>query len=35
MAQGVVEIIEAYLDGKYTRVVNPDALKHRADRRVS
>ncbi|MCD6043688.1 MAG: D-2-hydroxyacid dehydrogenase family protein [Burkholderiales bacterium] len=35
MAQGVVEIIEAYLEGNYTRVVNPDALKRRAERRVS
>ena len=32
MAQGVVEIIEAYLDGNYARVVNPDALKHRTRR---
>jgi D-3-phosphoglycerate dehydrogenase len=29
MAQAVVAIIEAYLDGNYARAVNPDALQHR------
>ena len=32
MAQGVVEIVEAYLEGKYTRIVNIDAAKHRVGR---
>lgn len=29
MAQAVVAIIEAYLDGNYARAVNPEALQHR------
>ena len=32
MAQAVVEIIEAYLDGKYASAVNQDALQHRKGR---
>jgi phosphoglycerate dehydrogenase-like enzyme len=33
MAQAVVKIIEAYLDGKYTGAVNQEALQHRERRR--
>jgi phosphoglycerate dehydrogenase-like enzyme len=33
-AQAVVEIIEAYLDGKYASAVNPDALRYRKERRT-
>jgi phosphoglycerate dehydrogenase-like enzyme len=33
MAQAVVAIIEAYLDGTYASAVNPDALRHRQRRR--
>jgi phosphoglycerate dehydrogenase-like enzyme len=29
MAEGMVAIIEAYLDGRYERAINLDALKHR------
>jgi phosphoglycerate dehydrogenase-like enzyme len=29
MAEAVVQIVEAYLDGAYDRVVNPEALAHR------
>jgi phosphoglycerate dehydrogenase-like enzyme len=32
MARAVVEIIEAYLDGRYAGAVNPDALQHRKTR---
>lgn len=32
MAQAVVAIVEAYLDGNYARAVNPDALQHRTAR---
>ena len=32
MAQAVVAIVEAYLDGKYARAVNPEALQHRKGR---
>jgi phosphoglycerate dehydrogenase-like enzyme len=32
MAQAAVAIVEAYLDGKYARAVNPDALQHRKGR---
>jgi phosphoglycerate dehydrogenase-like enzyme len=35
MAQAVVAIIEAYLDGDYARAVNPEALKHRKGRHES
>ena len=31
-AQAAVGIVEAYLDGKYTGAVNPDALQHRKGR---
>lgn len=31
-AQAAVGIVEAYLDGKYTSAVNPDALQHRRER---
>ena len=31
-AQAAVGIVEAYLEGKYTTAVNPDALKHRKAR---
>ena len=31
-AQAAVGIVEAYLDGKYTSAVNPDALQHRKGR---
>ena len=31
-AQAAVGIVEAYLEGKYTAAVNPDALKHRKAR---
>lgn len=33
MAQAVVEIVEAYLDGNYASAVNQDALQHRKGRR--
>jgi phosphoglycerate dehydrogenase-like enzyme len=33
-AQAVVEIVEAYLDGRYASAVNPDALRHRNGRRT-
>ncbi len=33
-AQAVVEIIEAYLDGRYASAVNPEALQHRNSRRT-
>src|SRR5262249_16809870 len=33
MAQAVVAIIEAYLDGTYAGAVNPEALRHRKERR--
>ena len=33
-AQAVVEIVEAYLDGRYASAVNPDALQHRKGRRT-
>jgi phosphoglycerate dehydrogenase-like enzyme len=29
MAEGMVSIIESYLDGKYDRAINPEALKNR------
>jgi lactate dehydrogenase-like 2-hydroxyacid dehydrogenase len=29
MAEGMVLIIESYLDGRYDRAINPDALKNR------
>jgi phosphoglycerate dehydrogenase-like enzyme len=29
MAEGMVSIIESYLDGRYDRAINPEALKHR------
>jgi phosphoglycerate dehydrogenase-like enzyme len=29
MAEGMVAIVEAYLDGNYERAINPEALKHR------
>jgi phosphoglycerate dehydrogenase-like enzyme len=29
MAEGMAGIIEAYLDGRYERAINPEALKHR------
>ena len=29
MAEGMVAIIESYLDGRYERAINPEALKHR------
>lgn len=29
MAEGMVAIIESYLDGNYERAINPEALKHR------
>jgi phosphoglycerate dehydrogenase-like enzyme len=29
MAEAVVQIVEAYLDGAYDRAVNPEALAHR------
>jgi len=32
MARAAVSIVEAYLDGKYTGAVNPDALKYRLKR---
>jgi phosphoglycerate dehydrogenase-like enzyme len=32
-AQAAVGIVEAYLDGRYTGVVNPDAIQHRKGRR--
>ena len=31
-AHAAVGIVEAYLDGKYTGAVNPDALQHRKGR---
>ena len=33
-AQAAVAIVEAYLDGKYTGAVNPEALQHRERRRT-
>jgi phosphoglycerate dehydrogenase-like enzyme len=32
MAEAVVQIVEAYLDGTHTRAVNPEALRNRAGR---
>ncbi len=32
MAQAAVAIVEAYLEGKYARAVNPEALQHRKER---
>ena len=29
MAEGVVAIIESYLDGNFSRLLNPEALEHR------
>jgi len=29
MAEGMVAIVESYLDGHYERAINPEALKHR------
>jgi D-3-phosphoglycerate dehydrogenase len=29
MAEAVVQIVEAYLDGSYDRALNPEALEHR------
>jgi hypothetical protein len=29
MAEGMVSIIEAYLDGRYDKALNPEALKNR------
>jgi phosphoglycerate dehydrogenase-like enzyme len=29
MAEGMVAIVDAYLDGNYERAINPEALKHR------
>jgi phosphoglycerate dehydrogenase-like enzyme len=29
MAEGMVAIVESYLDGNYERAINPEALKHR------
>jgi len=29
MAEGMVAIIESYLDGNHERAINPEALKHR------
>ena len=30
MAEGMVSIVEAYLDGRYDKALNPEALQHRA-----
>jgi len=30
MAEAVVQIVEAYLDGSYDRAINPEAVDHRS-----
>jgi phosphoglycerate dehydrogenase-like enzyme len=29
MAAGMVEIVEAYLDGRFDKAINPEAMEHR------